>query len=77
MGTVALQRTVMKLMGWGWYPAGQDNMWKALELTDVSPAGGGGVRHYLVPRLANLCSQRAVLFFLDSLLNDTHCMIIG
>jgi len=42
MGTVALQRTVMKLMGWGWYPAGQDNMWKALELTDVSPAGGGG-----------------------------------
>lgn len=56
MGTVALQ-----LQGWGWYPAGQDNMWKALELTDVSPTGGA--RHYLVPRLAHLYTQRAVRFY--------------
>lgn len=31
--------TGYELKGWGLYPAGQDNRWKALELTYVSPAG--------------------------------------
>jgi hypothetical protein len=53
------------LKGWGWYPAGQDNMWKALKLTDVSPAGWRGVRLYLVPRLAYLYTQRAVRCFVS------------
>jgi hypothetical protein len=51
--------------GWGWYPAGQDNIWKVLELTDMSPGWGGGgwTPFYLVPSLAHLYTQRAVRYF--------------
>lgn len=42
-GNPGTTTTGYELKGWGWYPAGQENMWKALELTDVSLAGGGSL----------------------------------
>jgi len=68
--------TGYELKDWDWYPAGQDNMWKVLELTDVSPAGGSSsVSSAKVSPF--VYSEGCATFFLVSLLNDTHCMIIG
>jgi hypothetical protein len=35
--------------GWGWFPAGQDNIWKVLELTDMSPGREGVRMNSLLP----------------------------